>query len=67
MARRRSKHLPAMVTWTCPHCGHEHTPATLRRLGSGTLKCQACERLFASIPDKEEQVIGGTHNEVCPK
>jgi transcription elongation factor Elf1 len=55
MPRTRNKHLPPVPTWTCPHCEHVHTPATLRRLGSGTLQCQMCKRPFASIPDKEEE------------
>ena len=53
MRRRRNKDLPPVPTWTCPHCGQVHTPATLRRLGSGTLQCQECKRPFASIPDGE--------------
>ena len=36
--------------WTCPHCGHRHTPATLRHAsGSGhNHECQnpACKKLF---------------------
>jgi transcription elongation factor Elf1 len=56
MPRTRNKHLRPVPTWTCPHCGHVHTPSTLRRLGSGTLECQACKKPFASIPDKEEEL-----------
>jgi hypothetical protein len=33
MPRTRKMHLPSVPTWTCPHCGHVHTPATLRRQG----------------------------------
>ena len=52
MNKRRPK-LPLTATWTCPHCGHVHTPATLRRLDSITLQCQACKRPFASAPNEE--------------
>lgn len=36
----------------CPHCGHVHTPATLRRLDSEMLQCQGCKRPFGSVPDE---------------
>src|SRR5579863_9608829 len=43
MARRsRSKALPPKPTWTCPHCQHVHTPATLRRLDSQRLRLFYC-------------------------
>ena len=53
MNKRRPK-LPPTPTWTCPHCGHVHTPATLRRLDSDTAQCQACKRPFASVPDEQK-------------
>ena len=48
----RKHHLPQMPIWTCPHCQHVHTPATLRRLDSVTLQCERCKRPFASVPDR---------------
>jgi hypothetical protein len=50
MSKRLPK-LPLKPAWTFPHCGHLDTAATLLRLDSETLQCQACERPFSSIPD----------------
>jgi len=38
--QRKRTHLPPTPTWTCPHCGHIHTPATIMRLDSETLQCE---------------------------
>ena len=38
--------LPPVPTWTCPHCGHVHTPATLMRVDGEHLKCAACGEKF---------------------
>src|SRR6478609_10417643 len=38
---RKRKTLPSSPTWTCPHCQHVHTAATLMRLDSETLQCEA--------------------------
>ena len=42
----RSKELPPVPTWPCPHCGQVHTPATLQRLNNDHLKCAACRKSF---------------------
>jgi len=39
-SRTRKKHFPPIPTWTCPHCQHVHTPATLGRLDSVTVQCE---------------------------
>jgi|SRR5579864_3593631 len=46
------KAAPPIPTWTCPHCGHVHTPATLRRLDGDNVQCQGCKRPFPSAPDE---------------
>ena len=52
MPRRRSNQLPPVPTWTCPHCQHVHTPATMRRLDGNTLQCQSCKKPFSAISGK---------------
>ena len=51
MSKRRPK-LPPIATWTCPHCGHVHTTATLTRLDSGTIQCQGCRRPFPGFQSR---------------
>ncbi len=51
MPRRRHQPLPPVPTWTCPHCGHVHRPADIRRVDFDHLRCQSCGQIFDSKPD----------------
>jgi hypothetical protein len=50
--RKRNAPLTPSPTWTCPYCGHVHTPATIMRIGWDTLECQLCRQEFPSLPDE---------------
>ncbi|HEY5161952.1 MAG TPA: hypothetical protein VII81_02985, partial [Terriglobales bacterium] len=50
-SKRRAKD-PEIPTWTCPHCGHVHSPATLRRLDNDHLQCAGCKQSFTISQSK---------------
>jgi len=37
-------------TWTCPHCGFIHVPASLLRPFSENLQCRQCWKAFLQFP-----------------
>jgi GNAT superfamily N-acetyltransferase len=49
MPSKRRPTLPPTPTWTCPHCGNVHTPATLMRLDNENLKCATCGEKFSIV------------------
>jgi hypothetical protein len=53
MARHRHQPLPPVPTWTCPHRGHVHRPADIRRLDADHRRCQGCGQVFDSKPDSK--------------
>jgi transcription elongation factor Elf1 len=46
--------LPPVPTWTCPHCGHVHTPTTLMRVDGEHLKCAACGKKFSVVESQSQ-------------
>jgi transcription elongation factor Elf1 len=52
---KRKTRLPPVPTWTCPHCDHVHTPATLMRLDNEHLQCAACGKTFKAAADPPHQ------------
>ncbi len=53
MSRPRNQLLPPVPTWVCPHCGHVHRPADIRRVDADHLRCQSCGQIFLSKPDPQ--------------
>jgi transcription elongation factor Elf1 len=49
---KRRPTLPPVPKWTCPHCGHVHTPATLLRADFDNLICRGCGKQFPAMADK---------------
>ena len=46
---QRARGAQTIPIWTCPHCGHRHTPATFKHAGDGqNFRCQNadCKKLY---------------------